>query len=943
MEKGFLIAEESLCKKGKDKAASVGLKRNQGGIKTKTKSTAREGQGLKSFTGDQDVPGVTVSTFDYSVESHFRAIDMILKLCGEVGEEALGMCDIKQLTAAITFLREWKHFCYKPRVIRFSCETGSPHGENVINGINLPQFSSVTVPKTTSISEDSRSFQSTSPCDKDFVLYVGGPVWALDWCPRVCQSSDCNISCEYLAVAAHPPESPYHKVGAPLVGRGLIQIWCLLNVNVEEEGLPPLNKRKGRPRKDVSRESTPLRKPRGRPRKNVSEESNPLKKPRGRPRKEKLLEETPLKKARGRPRKEKVSEESLPLKILSSRPRKKKAIEDSDDINSISQFVPALAVEFPEYSAQFPANSGVGMHTNENAMLKGCETDAVFGTGPQECFNHQLSTSKANVKTPQQKKRTKEKARLGSNSDGGCQSLSNRNEDKELSAAVLPANNRSMQLLAAPSQNVPYDGSLDAVSTCLPKDVAFPRLVLCLAHNGKVAWDVKWRPSDINDLASKHRMGYLAVSLGNGSVEVWDVPSLSAIKILYSSCYKEGTDPRFMRLEPVFRCSKLKFGDRQSIPLTLEWSPSFPHDLILAGCHDGTVALWKFSARHSSEDTRPLLCFSADTVPIRALAWAPNENDPESANVIVTAGNGGLKFWDIRDPYHPLWDLSYVRRAVCSLDWLANPNCVILSFDDGTLRILSLLRAAYDVPVTGKPFVGTQQQGLNSYYCSPFSIWSVQASRLTGLVAYCSADGNVLHFQLTAKAVEKDPLRNRAPHFLCGSLTEENSTLTVHTPLPHVPFPMKKSLNEYADTPRSIRGFVSLANQAKRVNDQRVDYQNPALCYEDNSIVGVEPENALAGPNSRAAKRKTSKKKKPDPNQESIAEGLENFPRGDNEKGETRSEVEVLPHKDIAMHRVRWNMNKGSERWLCYGGAAGIVRCQQIDVSCVAKRKDIKK
>lgn len=26
-----------------------------------------------------------------------------------------------------------------------------------------------------------------------------------------------------------------------------------------------------------------------------------------------------------------------------------------------------------------------------------------------------------------------------------------------------------------------------------------------------------------------------------------------------------------------------------SIPLTVEWSPSMPHDLILAGCHDGTV------------------------------------------------------------------------------------------------------------------------------------------------------------------------------------------------------------------------------------------------------------------------------------------------------------------------------------------------------------------
>lgn len=43
-----------------------------------------------------------------------------------------------------------------------------------------------------------------------------------------------------------------------------------------------------------------------------------------------------------------------------------------------------------------------------------------------------------------------------------------------------------------------------------------------------------------------------------------------------------------------------------------------------------------------------------------------------------------------------------------------------------------------------------------------------------------------------------------------------------------------------------------------------------------------------------------------------------------------KEEYEVFPPKVLAIHRVRWNMNKGSERWLCYGGAAGIIRCQQM-------------
>ncbi|XP_052172689.1 LOW QUALITY PROTEIN: uncharacterized protein LOC127788456 [Diospyros lotus] len=475
-----------------------------------------------------------------------------------------------------------------------------------------------------------------------------------------------------------------------------------------------------------------------------------------------------------------------------------------------------------------------------------------------------------------------------------------------------------------------------ATNCVIPMDVALPRMVLCLAHNGKVAWDVKWRPNVYGNEA-KHRMGYLAVLLGNGALEVWDVPLPQTMNVIFSGCQEEGTDPRFVKLEPIFRCSKLKCGDRQSIPLTVEWSTSSPHDLILAGCHDGVVALWKFSASGISEDTRPLLCFSADTVPIRALAWAPFESDPESANVIVTAGHRGLKFWDIRDPFRPLWDLNTVQRTVYSLDWLPDPRCIIVSVDDGTLRILSLVKAAYDVPVSGKPFVGTQQQGFHSYYCSPFAIWSVQVSRPTGMVAYCCEDGTVLRFQLTYKAVEKDPLRNRAPHFLCGSLSEEDSALTVISPLPDIPYPMKKSLSEWGNAPRTIRGFLSVSNQEKRAKEQTgkaqtSDDQPLALCYGNDPGTEFGSEDpGTSQTTKQRPKAQASSKKKQKADQALVCRDEE----PEKVEKDEMVEMEVFPPKIVAMHRVRWNMNKGSQRWLCYGGAGGIVRCQEIDKSAV--------
>lgn len=54
----------------------------------------------------------------------------------------------------------------------------------------------------------------------------------------------------------------------------------------------------------------------------------------------------------------------------------------------------------------------------------------------------------------------------------------------------------------------------------VPEDSALPKVVLCLAHMGKVAWDVKWRPAGANNSEDKHHLGYLAVLLGNGSLEV---------------------------------------------------------------------------------------------------------------------------------------------------------------------------------------------------------------------------------------------------------------------------------------------------------------------------------------------------------------------------------------------------------------------------------------
>ncbi|KAI3677210.1 hypothetical protein L1987_86833 [Smallanthus sonchifolius] len=788
-------------------------------------------------------PGFSVSKFDFSIENHFKAMDTIAMCSGE-SEFEYEQSEIQRLCSSVTFLRKWRDFRYQSRDIRFACDNKTP---DATIQIKLPQFSSVAVPK-----DMSDGHTISSPFSKDSVMYVGGHVWALDWCPRAHQSSTFDTNVEFIAVSAHPPESLYHKIGAPLTGRGLIQIWCMLNTAVKDQDLTSLVKVK-RKKSYTSIDPTKPKKPRGRPRK------NPI---------------------------NKMDDSDQAKQDLS--------VQSPENANNLLQLVAKVETDksFNSLSSFDGNNKHIQSLTefNNNSSIKSSQPlaiefpDKMTLLTPEIFAKNQVNKKEYKVYTRRPKDYSK---------DHSAKSTWTSSKSKLANSADLPISSQNYG--SSPGQ-----------------DVALPRLVMGLAHNGKVAWDVKWRPSDSSPI-STHIMGYLAVLLGNGSLEVWEVPLPHVTKAIFSSCQLEGTDPRFLKLKPVFLCSMLKCGDRQSIPLTLEWSASAPHDLILAGCHDGVVVLWKFSADGLSKDTRPLLSFSADTDPIRALKWAPVAGDPESPNIIVTAGHNNVKFWDIRDPFHPLWDVS-VQKNINSVDWLPDPRCVVLSFDDGEIKIISLLNAACDTPVTGMPCKKTQQHGSYSYYCSSSSIWSVQASRLTGMVAYCCSDGKVIHFQLTTKAVENDPSRNREPHYLCGSLREEDSTLTLLSSLPNTPFPMKKSSNEWGNTPKSRRGVLSKSNREKRAKDQILK------CRTQHKLPSGQN---LGSTGTLVVAQKTHTARETQTSQALVCIDNDN-------KSEEENANEVLPPKIVAIHRVRWNMNKGSERLLCYGGAAGIVRCQEI-------------
>ena len=69
---------------------------------------------------------------------------------------------------------------------------------------------------------------------------------------------------------------------------------------------------------------------------------------------------------------------------------------------------------------------------------------------------------------------------------------------------------------------------------------------------------------------------------------------------------------------------------------------------------------------------------------------------------------------------------------------------------------------------------------------------------------------------------------------------------------------------------------------------------------------------------------KAKKRRKAEAGDDGGEEAEESEGEGQNRTGTGQN----LPGREVAVQRVRWNGNRGKERWIAYGGAAGIIRCQ---------------
>ena len=229
------------------------------------------------------------------------------------------------------------------------------------------------------------------------------------------------------------------------------------------------------------------------------------------------------------------------------------------------------------------------------------------------------------------------------------------------------------------------------------------RCVLCLSHDGGIAWDLRWSPARTagGDTAGD-ALGTLAVALGAGRVEAWTV-------VAPETGNNESTmeSPRLVKPRRILRGAVPR---ECGVALALDWSPCGRK--IAAACSGGAVCVWDVRAGDGECATSfPSVVIGDDARrPQRCVAWVPPDasDDREGADegvsdeggaqmdgrLIASAGHGmaAPAVYSLDDPFKPVAGARGLTfsgaGATLSMDWPRTAGAAaVTGTAEGTVRL----------------------------------------------------------------------------------------------------------------------------------------------------------------------------------------------------------------------------------------------------------------
>ena len=218
---------------------------------------------------------------------------------------------------------------------------------------------------------------------------------------------------------------------------------------------------------------------------------------------------------------------------------------------------------------------------------------------------------------------------------------------------------------------------VEVVCSSSPQRIEDVRLCHVLHHNGAVTWDVAWCPSP-----KAPSLGLLAAALGNGEVCIY--------------CCSQGERKPKGKGEPQLAARRVvqstDLQRRKAVPASIAWHPQEPHDKVLVGCWEGSVALFEIGL-----DAMTLVSFfSADVFPLRRVCWVRDPSKTQKASrhatceLYATAGeSANLRIWNMNAPQSMLCNVSLSSTEhVMDLAMCEDPAGVVAMLSNGKFGFL---------------------------------------------------------------------------------------------------------------------------------------------------------------------------------------------------------------------------------------------------------------
>lgn len=188
----------------------------------------------------------------------------------------------------------------------------------------------------------------------------------------------------------------------------------------------------------------------------------------------KCKEESSAKKGRGRPRKQPISTECGCSKACRGEEQKTQTIPKSSDNASLVE------------NCKKESCPGKGRVQDKKKSVSNERSSVVLSVEAQNMDGSSASTAYTSCCTPACNFENAETNQAVSvPSENSAQVI---DELKDTEVARFKESTKDDNMIC----------SAEKTLSRVPKDISLPRVVLCLAHNGKVAWDVKWKPPSAN-------------------------------------------------------------------------------------------------------------------------------------------------------------------------------------------------------------------------------------------------------------------------------------------------------------------------------------------------------------------------------------------------------------------------------------------------------------